>query len=297
MSFPVIVIKGKAAEKLVDALDRGIGGIYRPIGTMLNAAAERQARKIKAKTNIEIKEMRERAKHRLDFQEVCRQENIESIVSKTANMLSDNVDDKDIEQDWLTQFFAIAQDVSDDGMQTLWAKILSGEIAKPGSYAKRTIDFLRTLEKTEAEGFSMLCSFAFTWEDGWPFLFENNVTRERTYPLAWMEHFASIGLLAPAESIHQTPNLIGRKIKYFEKGYLICSSITQLVESTSISLAESPMGFDGNNYYTPQICGARNFSAIGKQLAAIAGGLPKPEYVDDLVKAMSAEWYLSLKEL
>ena len=49
--------------------------------------------------------------------------------------------------------------VSDDEMQRLWAKVLAGEVNKPGSFSKRTLEFPSTLEKDEAHLFTRLCSF------------------------------------------------------------------------------------------------------------------------------------------
>ena len=44
-------------------------------------------------------------------------------------------------------------------MQTLWARVLSGEANSPGSFSKRTVNLLASLDKADAELFSRLCSF------------------------------------------------------------------------------------------------------------------------------------------
>jgi len=46
-------------------------------------------------------------------------------------------------------------------MQKVWAKILAGEVAKPGTYSRRTMNVLKTFERLEAEGFTHYCSICF----------------------------------------------------------------------------------------------------------------------------------------
>lgn len=52
--------------------------------------------------------------------------------------------------DWHTRYYEACGNVSDEDLQTLWAKILAGEIRKPGSYSLRTLEHLRNLTKEEA---------------------------------------------------------------------------------------------------------------------------------------------------
>jgi len=52
--------------------------------------------------------------------------------------------------DWHTRYYEACGNVSDEDMQSLWAKVLAGEIRRPGSYSLRTIEHLRNLTKEEA---------------------------------------------------------------------------------------------------------------------------------------------------
>jgi predicted DNA binding CopG/RHH family protein len=52
-----------------------------------------------------------------------------------------------------------ARRVSDEDMQSVWAKILAEEAKKPGSFSKRTVAFVETLDKDEANLFNELCRF------------------------------------------------------------------------------------------------------------------------------------------
>lgn len=66
----------------------------------------------------------------------------------------DNVDDE-----WLEHFQDYAEKVSDENMQVIWGKILSGEMNRPGTYSKRLLGVLSQMSKMEAEAFMTLCAY------------------------------------------------------------------------------------------------------------------------------------------
>ena len=69
------------------------------------------------------------------------------------------MDDHEPDPDWTARFFDCIQDVSSDDMQRLWAKLLSGEVERPGSTSLRTLDTLKNMTKIEAQIFSKLCNY------------------------------------------------------------------------------------------------------------------------------------------
>ena len=94
---------------------------------------------------------------RIQFQEQKRQSNIESVVQQAALELGDKeVQDHQVDHDWTARFFSDVQDVSSEQMQSLWAKILSGEVTRPGSTSIRTLSILRNLDKDVAGLFAKL---------------------------------------------------------------------------------------------------------------------------------------------
>jgi hypothetical protein len=62
-------------------------------------------------------------------------------------------------QDWLDSFRDIAERTNQEAKQLLLAKVLSGEISKPGAISKRTLATLDTLSTLEARRFTRLCSW------------------------------------------------------------------------------------------------------------------------------------------
>ncbi len=96
---------------------------------------------------------------RIKFQEQKRQSNIGSVVVHAAQELGDReVQDHEVDHDWTARFFSDVQDVSSEEMQQLWAKILAGEVERPGNTSVKTLGILKNLDKTTADLFRQFCS-------------------------------------------------------------------------------------------------------------------------------------------
>ncbi len=87
--------------------------------------------------------------------------NLGAIVGQAAAELKDGeVEDGEENDDWAAYFFEHARHVSSEEMQTLWARILAGEVERPGSTSLLTLGVLRELDKEVAASFQRLCSLA-----------------------------------------------------------------------------------------------------------------------------------------
>ena len=101
----------------------------------------------------------EHVTQRIQFQEHKRQANIESVVRQAAVELGDKeVQNHEVDHDWTARFFNDVQDVSSEDMQQLWAKVLAGEVGRPGSTSIKTLNIVKNLDKTVARLFGRLCS-------------------------------------------------------------------------------------------------------------------------------------------
>ncbi|UVO55222.1 DUF2806 domain-containing protein [Sphingomonas sp. SUN039] len=152
----------KPVEILIERVSDAVGGIARPWQIERIARAEGRADIARAEARIEVTEVEQRAIQRLVKEEGRRQENIESITAQATEFVSESARPQDIEEDWLTEFFARCRNVSDSEMQRIWSAILAGEANHPGSYNKKTIDLLSTLGRTEAANFQKLTRFCFS---------------------------------------------------------------------------------------------------------------------------------------
>lgn len=109
--------------------------------------------------NFPIPNLQERTDNRLDFQQNKKQLNIENVTAYAAEELKSEkeVTDEHIDDDWITRFFNITEDISNEEMQAIWGRILAGEIKKPKSYSLRTLELLKNLSKEEADCFMKFC--------------------------------------------------------------------------------------------------------------------------------------------
>lgn len=67
--------------------------------------------------------------------------------------------DRNVDEDWLFAWREHAGKVSTEDLQRLWGSVLAGEVKAPGRYSIRTLEFLKTLSKTEAEMISKLATY------------------------------------------------------------------------------------------------------------------------------------------
>ncbi len=65
-----------------------------------------------------------------------------------------------INDDWLNTFETEARQISTEEMQAYFGKVLAGEITKPGSYSRRTVKILGSLDQNTASHFLRLCSLS-----------------------------------------------------------------------------------------------------------------------------------------
>lgn len=103
--------------------------------------------------NNDIKDLEIRANIRSEYQNLKKQKNLESIVGKAYNeLIGKKLETKEeVDDDLLTRFFNTAEDISDEQVQTLWARILAGEVLKPRTYSYRFLEVLRNISKNELE--------------------------------------------------------------------------------------------------------------------------------------------------
>ena len=93
-----------------------------------------------------------------------RQQNLLSVLAQAREYVGDaHVNDHEPDPDWTSRFFSDAQDVSSEGMQALWAKILAGEVERPGSTSIRTLGIMKDLDRSIAVGFRRLCTLSLTF--------------------------------------------------------------------------------------------------------------------------------------
>jgi hypothetical protein len=86
--------------------------------------------------------------------------------------------DEKVDDDWLYRWRDYTGSVSNEELQRLWGKLLSGEVKEPGTYSLRCLDFMRNLTQSDAKLIELLSGLLiqkFVWRPE---------SRDDTYPLS-----------------------------------------------------------------------------------------------------------------
>lgn len=261
----------KPADTLIKKVSKAVGGIFEPYQIKRIAKAEAEAAVIKAQTEIQITELHRRAMHRFIEEEAQKQKNIEDITSQAIPHLAEKSDAEKMDDDWVTNFFDKSRIVSDKEMQGLWARVLAGEANIPGTYSKRTVNYLGDLDKVDADLFSKLCGFGWQVGNVVPLIFDVQAEIYEKHGIIFnsLSHLESIGLI-------QFNNLSGfRRLKLPKKFFVFYYTQPLQLEMQNETDNELQLGHV-------------LLTKVGQELAPICGSQPVEgfmEYVKEKWKA------------
>lgn len=188
----------KPATVLIEKISDAIGVVFEPKRIKRKAEAEAVATRIKKLAELDLRdEIEQRAISRLLIEETKKQENIEYITYEALNNLNEDAKPEDIEDDWISHFFEKCKIVSDNEMKNLWSRVLAGEANNPGSFSRRTVEFIATLDKKDANDFTNLCRYILT--SGMPILLipeiKSDYFESKSIHFNFLAHMEDIGLI------------------------------------------------------------------------------------------------------
>lgn len=244
----------RPATVLIDKISGAVGWVFEPYQITRVAKAEAKAEIIGARSRIEVTDLHRRAAHRLIEEEAQRQRNMEDITAKAVPHLDEDANPADVEDDWIVNFFDKSRIVSDNEMQQLWSRILAGEANSPGSYAKRTVNLLADLDKSEAELFAKLCGFVFMFGGMAPLVFDHeaSIYNEAGIDFGTLSHLDSIGLINFTPISTFIRKQLPRRFMVFYYGRQLALEMPKASENTIE-------------------CGQASFTLVGEQIAPICG--------------------------
>lgn len=260
----------KPATVLIEKVSGALGGYFKPYQIKRVAKAEAEAEIIKAQAQIEVPDLQRRALGRFVAEEAKRQDNIEKITEKAIPQLEDSAKPQDVEDDWITNFFDKCRIISDGEMQFLWAKVLSGEANSPGSFSKRTVNFLGSLDKADAHLFTSLCGFGWFIGEVAPLILnvQDSIYDNKGINFKSLTHLDDIGLLS-------FNHISGFKRLGFPK------RITIFYYGTPLNLEfQAP---ENNGLEMGKVL----LSKTGQQLSKICGSKPVDGFIDYVI-----EWWV-----
>lgn len=263
----------KPADTLIKKVSSAVGGIFAPYQIKRIAKAEAEAAIIKAEAEIQITELHRRAMHRFIEEEARKQKNIEDITSQAIPHLSATTNAEQMDNDWVTNFFDKSRIVSDTEMQGLWSRVLAGEANAPGTYSKRTVNFLGDLDKGDADLFTKLCGFGWQLGNVVPLIFDiaADIYKEQGITFNALSHLESIGLI-------QFNNLTGFKLLRLPKKFAVIYYGNPL-------MMEMPKDSD-NDLEIGHVL----LTKVGQELAPICGSTP----VEGFAEYVKTKWLAHL---
>ncbi|MDE0012830.1 MAG: DUF2806 domain-containing protein [Candidatus Poribacteria bacterium] len=260
---------GKPFDTLVKKIAKGVGTLYEPrrIGNV--AEAEAEASKIKAESEIEITDLHRRAEQRRIEEEAKHQKNMEDITAKAAPHLNEDANPDAMDDDWVANLFDKCRIVSDDEMQSLWARVLATEANTPGTLSKRTVNLLSDFDKSDADLFTRLCGFGWVVRDVVPLVFDVQADTyiRKGITFDTLSHLDTIGLI-------QFDGLAGFKQISLPKRFAV---------SYYGKLLYLEMPQDANNELN---IGKVLLTKIGQELAPICGSKP----VEGFYEYVKEQW-------
>lgn len=274
--FSLIKIDGelaKPATVLIEKISGALGIIYEPTQIKRKARANAEADKIKAVSNLEIDELQRRALTRFVSQEARKQKNIEQITAAAIESLPDDAKVAGLEEDWVAYFFKQCEHVSEKEMQTVWAKLLSGEATKPGTYSKRTVDIISSIDKKDAELFTKLGDFICDTGGGaQPIIFdsENQIYQSNQINFSSLKHLDALGLI----SFESTTG-------YIRKGFSKKATLYYYGRLTEIEFEK-----DEDNQVA---IGKVILTSVGHELQNICGSKPNQDFYEYMCNQLSEQ--------
>jgi Protein of unknown function (DUF2806) len=262
----------KPATVLIEKVSSAVGLIYEPFHIKRKARAEVEADKIKAVAKIELDELQHRAIERFIQQEARKQENIEMITAQAASTLPRDAKVAELDEDWIAHFFKQCDTVSDKEMQSLWARLLSGEATTPGTFSKRTVDFVSSMDNKDAALFTTLCQFAWLIADPIPLIYdvENELFKKHGINFSTLKHLDAIGLI----SFEPLSGYLTRGFK--KQAFVFYYGMPTLIE----------FPVDEHNQLST---GHVLLTSIGKELASICGSERNEPFYEYVIKKWFGE--------
>ena len=268
----------KPAEVLIEKISEAVGGVFKPYQIVRVAKAEAEAERIRAESQIQISDLHRRALHRFLEEEAKKQQNIEEITREALPQLNDKSQPEKIENDWIANFFDKCRLISDAEMQTLWSRVLAGEANTPGSYSKRTVNFLSSLDKTDAELFTQLCTFGWFFGNVVPLIYDldHEIYKKHGITFTSLLHLEAIGLI-------RIENLTG----YIR---------THLPKIFTVFYYGKPVKLEFKNESNNEMeTGKVILTQTAQQLAPICRSQPDPDFYEYTLTNWKAQGYINEK--
>jgi hypothetical protein len=278
----------KPAEKLISAVERGVGQLMAPTLRRRQAKAEidiaRDWNSALAELGLTSHQadltIDQRAILRLLADNRRRQENRENIALQAAEQFSSGTEnaapDVDVNADWIDRFWRLAQEIGDAQMQSLWARILVRQTVGGGKFSARCLEALSMLSAEEAKWLEQIASvtshtdssehsssFVIThlnFQNNSPSANELNEKLKKSVGDLHRSHFGSVGI-------------------FIDTGWAFEVKLESLLKSESYRLANTKGQLKGPPNKSIVYASGSQFSALGREIISLIQVPPHPAYM------------------
>jgi hypothetical protein len=144
--------------------------------------------------------------------------------------------DEDINPDWFVRWRDCAEKVSSEELQRLWAKALAGEIASPGSYSLRTLEFIKNISQAEAHEISKLAPYVMNSGS----VYKVNCIEEAGINFNFLLEMEDLGVLSGVKGGGLNLSLASRKGESFEHALFYNNQVLLIKHDDVTKKAEFP---------------------------------------------------------
>lgn len=185
-----------------------------------------------------------------------------------------------VDAGWMSRFLEGARSATTDSEVEAWSGLLLSECTEAGSIGRRTLGFLAEMEGWEVDAFRDYCAFAFAFESGWRFMFDQDFARREMWAygreIDLTSHWIHIGLLAQESGSIQAGAGQGLRIRYGDRIWALAKARQGTGETDAPS---EPAGI-----------AYRRFTPIGQQIAGAFRTKVFTGYARNLVATLNARF-------
>ena len=122
--------------------------------------------------------------------------------------------ERKVDDDWLFRWRDAASVVSAEELQTLWGRVLAGEIKSPGSFSLRTLEFLKNLSHEEALQITKMSPFVINRD---ALLRDNKLLDSLGITLDFLLNIQDLGILFGVDALGIEQTISSRNTEKFEQ--------------------------------------------------------------------------------
>lgn len=131
--------------------------------------------------------------------------NMTDVINKALPNIEENANPKNLDEDWIMDYFDKASKINSDDLKSVWGKILAEEVNKPNCVSRRLLHNLFLMNKNDASNFVTLSRFCF-------YDWKKNIVHPIVFIKGFQDTYSKYGLTTQA--LNEMENLFLIELNY-----------------------------------------------------------------------------------